>query len=287
MLVAGTVAAIGLLCACAPTMALTTATHAAPQADPSSAPAPSAAPTVDPRDREVSAARGASAPRHRATPLPSAKESPTPEAASEPQAGTTAESVPPQQGSSPASPSGVDVPITTQAAPFGSFVLGDSVILSPGVGPALQQRGYIVAGTVGQGVSNGYLIDYLATEAAQSAPAWVIELGTNNSGDPGTVAALAGWVDLIDSLRNPDSPQHVYWVLPYRPAEYDGAMSAYPLDAFDAELVRLAGERKWLTTLDFASAAQANPQWFDADAAMHLHPDPAGQEYLLRLIAGG
>ena len=275
--VLGVVAASAVLCACTPSMALTVATR---EATPPAASSPVAVADAVPTP---------SAPAPIAEPSPensSAPSSATPEAfwAQEP-AETKAPKADPTPSASP-SREPVDVPISTQPAPVGSFVLGDSILLSPGVGPILQQRGYLVAGEVGQGASSGYLTENLTTGEALTAPAWVIELGTNNSGDPATVAALEGLVDRIDSLRDPAFPQHVYWVLPYRPAAYVGGMSAYSLDAFEAEILRLAKERTWLTALDFASAARANPQWFDADNAMHLHPDEVGQDYLLRLIAG-
>ena len=289
------VAACLVVCACAPALVLTTPSREAPrsQATPPAA-AISEAP-VDVPPGLVLAGRGASAPlpavdppRHASSTAPEASPEPDPEPGAESKPTTDAEST--SSGAEPDSSIapvvGVVVEITSDPAPVGSLVLGDSLLLSAGVGPVLQERGYIVAGTVGRGVSDGYLLDYLPTEPAQDAPAWVIELGTNNPGDPGTVARLEGWVDLIDSLRNPDDPQHVYWVLPYRPEEYHGPMDGFTLDGFNAELVRLADERPWLTVLDFAGAAEVNPQWFAADTAMHLHPDAEGQSHLLRLIAG-
>ena len=276
------VAASVALCACTPSMALTVATR---EATPAAAASPVAIDTASTAPSPAPSAAASSTPVPITEPRP-IRSSATPEAfwAQEP-APKKKEDVEPTPSSS-TSREPVDVPITTQPAPVGSFVLGDSILLSPGVGPVLQQRGYLVAGTVGQGASSGYLTENLTTGEALTAPAWVIELGTNNSGDPATVAALEGMVDLIDELRDDVGPQHVYWVLPYRPAEYVGGMSAYSLDAFEAEIERLAKERTWLTALDFASAARANPQWFDADNAMHLHPDEVGQDYLLRLIAG-
>ena len=68
-------------------------------------------------------------------------------------------------------------------------------------------------------------------------------------------------------------------------SDYRGGMSAWTLDAFDAELARLADERPWLSVIDYASLARRNPQWFAADGA-HLHPDAVGQAALLALIAG-
>lgn len=273
--VLGVVAVSIALSACTPSIAMTNASReATPAIAPSTGALESASPSPAPVDKPIT--RQVDKPVVRSSPQPSANaSSATPEAfwAQEP-----AESVPEVKA--------VEVPISTQPAPVGSFVLGDSIILSPGVGPVLQQRGYVVAGTVGQGVSSGYLTENLLTMEAQGAPAWVIELGTNNPGDPATVAQLEGWIDLVDTLRSELLPQDVYWVLPHRPAQYVGAMDAYPLDAFSAEIQRLADERTWLTTLDYASAAQANPQWFDADNAMHLHPDEVGQDYLVRLIAG-
>jgi hypothetical protein len=176
------------------------------------------------------------------------------------------------------------LPVEAPAPPVGSFVLGDSISLTPGVGPVLSSLGYTVVGVQGQSATDYYLSSNLSSSTAQAAPAWVIELGTNNSGSPATVAQLSRWIELIDSLRV--SAQHVYWVLPYRPPTYGGGQADYNLDAFDAELIRLAGERPWLTTLDFAALARENLQWFEEDAAMHVHPDAAGQAALLRLIAG-
>ena len=102
-------------------------------------------------------------------------------------------------------------------APVGSFVLGDSISLSAGIGPVLGRYGYPVVGLVGQSVSDGYLTTHLSSPAAQAAPAWVIELGTNNRGDESDVARLTHYVDLIDSLRTPGAKQRVLWVTPYRP----------------------------------------------------------------------
>ena len=91
-------------------------------------------------------------------------------------------------------------------APVGSFVLGDSISLSAGVGPVLARLGYPVMGIVGQSASDTYLRTHLSGATAQAAPAWVIALGTNNTADPADVARLAGWVELIDSLRSPRRP---------------------------------------------------------------------------------
>lgn len=203
------------------------------------------------------------------------------------QAPLPSSSVPSHSASaSPAIPSpAVDPAVLGAPAPVGSFVLGDSISLTPGVGPLLARFGYPVTGFVGQSASDGYLRTYLSSPTAQAAPAWVIELGTNNSGDPTTVARLEHWVDLIDSLRTPGAPQQVRWVTPHRPASYTGGMSAWTLDAFNAELARLASTRPWLRLLDFASLAAAHPEWFAADS-MHVHPDAAGQAALLALIAG-
>ena len=266
--VLGVVGATVALSACTPSIAMTNASR---EATPAAA-SPTGAPSVPSSASPAPVDKPFNKPTVEPKPKPS---SATPEAfwAEEP-------------ASSPPERQAVDVPITPAPAPGLWVVLGDSIILSPRVGPVLQQRGYVVAGTVGQGVSSGYLTENLLTMEAQGAPAWVIELGTNNPGDPATVAQLEAWVDLVDTLRSEVLPQQVYWVLPYRPAEYVGAMAAYPLDAFSAEIERLADERDWFTALDFATAAEANPQWFDADNAMHLHPDEVGQDYLTRLIAG-
>ena len=169
-------------------------------------------------------------------------------------------------------------------APLGSFVLGDSISLS--VGSALARLGYPVLGVVGQSASEAYLRTNLAGPTAQAAPAWVIVLGTNNTADPADVARLAGWVDLVDSLRTPGAKQKVYWVTPHRPPAYVGSKSTWNLDAFNAELRRLDAERGWLRVIDFDAVAKAHPEWFDQDTAMHLHPDANGQGVLVALIAG-
>jgi hypothetical protein len=62
-------------------------------------------------------------------------------------------------------------------------------------------------------------------------------------------------------------------------------MSGWDLEAFGAELDRLAGERRWLEVIDFASTARLHPEWYDADAG-RLHPDSRGQGVLAALIAG-
>ena len=171
-------------------------------------------------------------------------------------------------------------------APVGSFVLGDSVILSPRVAPVLSAFGYPVVGLVGQGASETYLRTHLSSPEAQAAPAWVIELGTNNRGDATTVAQIEGWIDLIDSLRTPGAKQKVFWVTPHRPAAYRGGSSEYTLEAVNLELARVAGEHRWLRLIDFDAIAAANPTWFDEDNAMHLHPDEEGQAALVALIVG-
>jgi hypothetical protein len=168
-------------------------------------------------------------------------------------------------------------------APVGSFVLGDSIAL--GVAPQLTRLGYPVVGIVGRSASEAYLRENLATPLAQQAPAWVIVLGTNHSGDPADVARLEGLVDVIDSQRTPGDRQRVYWVTPHRDPRYSGGMSAWSLESFGAELDRLAAERRWLEVIDFASTARLHPEWYDADAG-RLHPDARGQGVLAALIAG-
>jgi hypothetical protein len=141
-------------------------------------------------------------------------------------------------------------------------------------------------GIVGQSASDTYLRTHLSSPTAQAAPAWVIVLGTNNTADPADVARLAGWVELIESLRSPGARQKVYWVTPHRPPTYVGSKSTWNMDAFNAELRRLDGELGWLRIIDFDAVAKAHPEWFEQDTAMHLHPDAAGQGVLVALIAG-
>lgn len=169
-------------------------------------------------------------------------------------------------------------------APVGSFVLGDSISLS--VGPMLARLGYPVMGIVGQSASDTYLRTNLSGPTAQAAPAWVIALGTNNTADPADVARLAGWVDVIDSLRTPGSRQKVYWVTPHRPPTYVGSKSTWNMDAFNTELRRLDAAYGWLRVIDYDAVAKLHPEWFEQDAAMHLHPDANGQGVLVALIAG-
>ncbi len=111
-------------------------------------------------------------------------------------------------------------------------------------------------------------------------------LGTNNTADPADAARLAGWVDLVDSLRSPEVRQKVYWVTPHRPPSYVGSKSRWTLDDFNTELRRLDDEHRWLRVIDFDLVAKAHPEWFEQDTAMHLHPDAAGQGVLVALIAG-
>lgn len=166
---------------------------------------------------------------------------------------------------------------------MGSFVLGDSIAL--GVAPQLTGLGYPVVGIVGRAASDAYLREHLTTPLAQQSPAWVIVLGTNNRGDEADVARLEGLVDLIDSLRTAPDQQRVFWVTPHRDSRYNGGVTGWSLDAFGAELDRLAGERRWLEVIDFAATARLHPEWYDADAA-RLHPDWRGQGVLAALIAG-
>jgi hypothetical protein len=169
-------------------------------------------------------------------------------------------------------------------APVGSFVLGDSISLS--VGPVLARLGYPVMGIVGQSASDTYLRTNLSGPTAQAAPAWVIVLGTNNTADPADVARLAGWVDVIDSLRTPGSRQKVYWVTPHRPPTYVGSKSTWNMDGFNTELRRLDTANGWLRVIDYDAVAKLHPEWFEQDTAMHLHPDAKGQGVLVALIAG-
>ena len=171
-------------------------------------------------------------------------------------------------------------------APVGSFVLGDSISLSAGVGPVLARLGYPVMGIVGQSASDTYLRTHLSGATAQAAPAWVIALGTNNTADPADVARLAGWVELIDSLRTPGARQRVYWVTPHRPPSYIGSKSRWTMDAFNAELKRLDADYGWFRVIDYDAVARLHPEWFEQDTAMHLHPDGNGQGVLVALIAG-
>ena len=178
----------------------------------------------------------------------------------------------------------VDPAVVGEPAPVGALVLGDSISLS--IAQELSVYGYPVIGLVGQSASEGYLRMHLGTPLAQAAETWVIVLGTNNSGSPDDVARIERLVDVIDGLRTPGARQQVRWVTPHRPEAYRGGRSVHTLDAFNAELSRLATERRWLRILDFDTLARANPQWFDADTAMHLHPDQSGQDALVALITG-
>lgn len=171
---------------------------------------------------------------------------------------------------------------TPSPAPPGSFVLGDSIGLS--VAPTLSRLGYPVTGKVGQTASTEFLSTHLASDAAQQAPAWVIVLGTNNRGDETDLARLDEWLRTIRTSRSRPR-QHVYWVTPHRPPEYDGGMSTHTLDAFNAALKQADAERPWLTVLDFATLAAQNPDWYALDGA-RLHPDERGQAALIELIAG-
>lgn len=183
----------------------------------------------------------------------------------------------------PASPLATSPHALGGPAPVGSLVLGDSIALS--AAPQLTRLGYPVVGIVGRSATDSYLREHLTTPLAQQAPAWVIVLGTNNRGDDADVARLAGLVGLIDSLRTPGARQRVFWVTPHRDPRYAGGLAGWSLDAFGAELHRLAGEHRWLRVIDFAATARQHPEWYDADAG-RLHPDVRGQDVLAALIAG-
>ena len=142
-----------------------------------------------------------------------------------------------------------------------------------------------MTGRVGQSASTEYLSAHLASDAAQQASAWVIVLGTNNRGDETDLARLDEWLRTIRTSRSGSPRQHVFWVTPHRPLEYDGGMSTHTLDAFNAALMQADAERPWLTVLDFASLAALNPDWYALDGA-RLHPDERGQAALIDLIAG-
>ena len=187
--------------------------------------------------------------------------------------------------SAPAPSSMVPSEVRAGPAPAGTFVLGDSIILGAGVGPRLADYGYTVVGVVGQSATEDYLRTHLSSPAAQSARSWVIELGTNNTGDDADIGRLERLVEVVDSLRTAQARQRVYWVTPYRPSTYTGSKSRYSLDPFIAELARLAGERPWLRLIDWAGTARFNEDWF-ADDGMHLHPNATGQAVLLAMIAG-
>lgn len=174
-------------------------------------------------------------------------------------------------------------PSIVDPAPVGAFVLGDSISLS--VAPLLSRLGYPVTGRVGQTVNSDFLRQHLASATAQSAPAWVIVLGTNNRGDETDIARLDEWLATIKGLRNGRPRQHVYWVTPHRPDEYNGSLRDYDLDAFNQALKSAAAERRWLHVLDFSALAEEHPEWFAQDGG-RLHPDEAGQEALAALIAG-
>ncbi len=193
----------------------------------------------------------------------------------------------------PAEPTASPAPVSTPAptptptsdpAPPGSFVLSDSIGLS--VAPLLSRFGYPVTGRVGQSAHAAFLEQHLSSAAAQSAPGWVIVLGTNNRGDESDVARVAEWIDVIAGLRTPGAKQQVFWVTPHRPEAYTGSLSRWSLAALNDELERLAGERRWLHVLDFDAEAAAHPEWFTQDGG-RLHPDRSGQAALAALIAGG
>ena len=172
---------------------------------------------------------------------------------------------------------------TTDPAPVGAFVLGDSISLS--IAPDLSRLGYPVTGRVGQSANVEFLQAQLSSATAQQAPAWVIVLGTNNRGDADDIARLDDWLSTIHRLRSGKPRQHVYWVTPHRPVEYNGGLRNYDLGEFNAALMDAAEQRRWLDVLDFTSAASANPEWFAQDGA-RLHPGDDGQAALVDLIAG-
>ena len=58
------------------------------------------------------------------------------------------------------------------------------------------------------------------------------------------------------------------------------------MDAFNTELKRLDAAYGWLRVIDYDAVARLHPEWFEQDAAMHLHPDANGQGVLVALIAG-
>jgi hypothetical protein len=181
------------------------------------------------------------------------------------------------------SPSPTQTAPAPDPAPVGSFVLGDSIGLS--VAPLLSRYGFPVTGRVGQSAHAAFLQQYLGRPEAQAAPGWVIVLGTNNRGDQADIARLSEWIDVIADLRTRGAKQQVYWVTPHRPEAYAGGMSRWSLGDFNAELERLAGERRWLHVIDFDAEAAAHPEWFAQDAG-RLHPNSDGQAALAALIAG-
>jgi len=174
-------------------------------------------------------------------------------------------------------------PLPPDPAPVGSFVLGDSISLS--IAPALSRLGYPVTGKVGQSASTAYLTEHLSSDSAQSAPAWVIVLGTNNPGNEQDLESMSEWIRTIRELRTKGARQDVYWVTPHRPEAYTGGMSNWTLNHFNDRLNELAATREWLTVLDFATTAASNDAWFAQDG-QHLHPDADGQAHLIELIAG-
>ena len=168
-------------------------------------------------------------------------------------------------------------------APVGSFVLGDSISLT--VAPTLSRLGYPVTGRVGQPATSEFLRQHLASSTAQSAPAWVIVLGTNNRGDEADIARLDEWLATIKDLRSGRPRQHVYWVTPHRPLEYTGGLRDYDLSVFNTALATRADELRWLHVVDFSTPAGKHPEWFAQDGG-RLHPGADGQAALAALIAG-
>jgi hypothetical protein len=272
------VAAVTLVTACTP------AASAPASAPPASAPPGSVGPsgTVPTAATPASPAPASSAPvaGQAASPSPSSSTSGTPSGSPD-TTGLIAASPAPSGEALPPNPYELGGP-----APVGSFVLGDSISLSAGVGPVLARLGYPVMGIVGQSASDTYLRTHLSGATAQAAPAWVIALGTNNTADPADVSRLAGWLETIDSLRSPGARQRVYWVTPHRPPSYIGSKSRWTMDAFNAELKRLDAAYGWFRIIDYDAVARLHPEWFEQDTAMHLHPDGNGQGVLVALIAG-
>ncbi len=177
----------------------------------------------------------------------------------------------------------LQAPPAPDPAPVGSFVLGDSISLT--VAPTLSRLGYPVTGRVGQTITSDFLHQHLASSTAQEAPAWVIVLGTNNRGDDADIARLEEWLSTIKGLRSGRPRQHVYWVTPHRPDQYNGGLRDHDLDAFNDALRAAAAERRWLHVLDFTTPASENPEWFAQDGG-RLHPGEEGQAALAALIAG-
>lgn len=135
----------------------------------------------------------------------------------------------------------------------------------------LATAGWRVREKYGNGLQLEGGVDLIARWPARLPPVLVVQLGTNS--DPRLPAAFRKLVMRVVDVAGPG--RCVVWVNLFGPLGYA------PLNRV---LDRIATARPGFRVVDWAGAAARNPEWFEQDVAMGVHPMPAGYYWRQRAI---